>query len=154
MYKALCVVVLLLPTFALTQARSSAVTPVSPPIVAKGKLLNQTAPIPTTTIFTPTQTGLYRLSVYGTITISTCSGSFWSFNPGWTDDSGVLSTENQILFSNGDCLGPFNWSSIGTIGLTMVIEAKAGTAITYNVTQNGSPDGSAYSIYYALERLE
>src|SRR5258706_10930445 len=90
MFKTLCVAVLLLSTFALTQARNSTVGPVSPPIVARGKLLNQTAPIPTTTIFTPTQTGLYRLSVYGTVTTSTCSGSDWSLNPERAHDSGAL----------------------------------------------------------------
>jgi hypothetical protein len=69
MHKTLCVAVLLLPTFALAQGGKSATPPFpSPLIVAKGKLVNQTAPIPTTTIFTPIQTGLYRLSVYATVT--------------------------------------------------------------------------------------
>src|SRR5258706_4889680 len=89
MFKTLCVAVLLLSTFALTQARNSTVGPVSPPIVARGKLLNQTAPIPTTTIFTPTQTGLYRLSVYGTVTTSTCSGSEFDLDPALLDEFGA-----------------------------------------------------------------
>jgi hypothetical protein len=152
MYKTLCVAVLLLPTFALAQANSPA-TPVSPPIVAKGKLLNQTAPIPATTIFTPVQSGLYRLTVYGTITTSTCSGSVWTFTPEWTDDSGVLGNASGIVQSNGNCLGSFfSFDSGFSTGATITFEAKGATAITYNVA--GSSDGSAYSLYYTLERLE
>src|SRR5258706_13944405 len=95
MFKTLCVAVLLLSTFALTQARNSTVGPVSPPIVARGKLLNQTAPIPTTTIFTPTQTGLYRLSVYGTVTTSTCSGSSGVPKSQWTHDVGAFAARPE-----------------------------------------------------------
>src|SRR6266852_6871269 len=96
MHKTLGIAVVLLAVFAFTSGSRSAdaspATPISPPIVAKGKLLNQTAPIPTTTIFTPVQTGLYRLSVYGTLTTGAQnSNSFWSYSPVWTDDSGVLS---------------------------------------------------------------
>ena len=36
----------------------------------------------------------------------------------------------------------------------MTIEAKAGTPITYSVYQVGSPDNSAYSVYYVLEQIE
>ncbi len=155
MYKTLCVAVLLLPTFALTQARNPAAAPVSPPIVAKGKLVNQTAPIPQTTIFTPIQSGLYRLSVYGTVTTGTCGGSYWNVNPEWTDDSGLQSNTNQIIQSNGSCLGSFILGYAGyATGATVTFEAKGGTAVTYSVTQQGPPDGSAYSLYYTLERLE
>src|SRR5258706_8586080 len=108
MFKTLCVAVPLLSTFALTQCRNSTVGPVSPPIVARGKLLNQTAPIPTTTIFTPTQTGLYRLSVYGTVTTSTCSGSYWSLNPQGADEFGALQARaNGSLQSNSNFFGSF-----------------------------------------------
>ena len=33
-------------------------------------------------------------------------------------------------------------------------EAKAGTTITYNVGRSGTPDGSEYSLYSTLERLQ
>lgn len=157
MYKTLCVAVLLLPTFALTQARNSAATPVSPPIVARGKLVNQTAPIPTTTIFTSAQDGLYRLSAYATIIkADPSSSSSWDYLPSWTDDSGLLNTANPLLFSSpsNQYLGPFAWSDVGIFGGTLILEAKAGTPITYSVTQSGPPDNSAYSLYYTLERLE
>jgi len=76
MYKTLCVAALLVGLLALTGRSSSAApAPFTPPVtVAKGKLLNQTGLIPTTTIFTPTQTGLYRLSAYSTQTVPVSGG--------------------------------------------------------------------------------
>jgi hypothetical protein len=40
------------------------------------------------------------------------------------------------------------------MGAALTLEAKSGTAISYSVIQTGAPDGSAYSLYYTLERLE
>jgi len=156
MYKTLCVALILVPTFALTQARNSAFTPISPPIVAKGKVLNQSAPIPTTTIFQPTQPGLYRLSVYATLTkVATGIPSSWTYNFYWTDDSGPQSAE-QFLYGFGDVSGQFQQlAPVGPLplgGPTLVFEAKAGTPVNYSV--NGGNDGSAFSLYYTLERLE
>jgi hypothetical protein len=156
MYKTLCVAVLLLPTFALAQGGKSATPPFpSPLIVAKGKLVNQTAPIPTTTIFTPIQTGFYRLSVYATVTkTDPSSQSYWNFNMGWTDDAKAVAV-NNILYTTGNVSGPFSYPNLGTIGGTSApFEAKAGTPVTYSVTQDNGPDSSAYSLYYTLERLE
>ena len=154
MYKTLCVAVLLLPTFALTQARNAAVTPVSPPIVAKGKLVNYTASVPLTTIFTPTQDGLYRLSVYAIVSKTDPNSiSSWSYNPAWTDDSGSRS-EDELLIGYGNSLGPFTYEAQYGTGIAVPFEAKAGTPITYSVTQLGPPDNSVYSLYYTLERLE
>jgi hypothetical protein len=159
MNRILCVAVLLLGTIALT-GRSSTAAPVGPDypqIVAKGKLLNQNAPIATTTIYTPAHTGLYRLSVYATLTtVNEFSTSQWDYNVGWTDDAGVQSIPN-FLYQQGNVLGQFFGSddAIGYQGgIALPFEAKAGTPITYSMTQYGSPDNSAYNLYYTLERLE
>jgi len=127
----------------------------SPQIIARVKLPNQNAPIPTTTIYTPTQTGLYRLSVYATMTRSDPnSQSTWFYSMAWTDDGGAES-ENEILYQNGEGRGQFNYNGLYTQGgWTMPFEAEAGTPITYNVSQEGAPDNSAYTLYYTLERLE
>jgi hypothetical protein len=102
--------------------------------VAKAKLVNQTAPIPTTTIFTPTQAGLYRLSVYATVTVgvSDCNNTYWVYSSQWTDDSGNLQQgANGILQANNDCAGSFNLINSGfAMGATIVLEAKGGTAIS------------------------
>jgi hypothetical protein len=159
MYKTLALAILLLPTLTLAQEAKPAPIPLTQPqIVAKGKLPNQTAPIPTTTIFTPTQTGLYRLSVYATISKADLnSGSFWNYQPSWTDDSGVLQQAVALVLGSGSLLGQFTMSDNAVLqygGTTLPIEVKAGTPITYSMTQQGPPDNSAYSLYYTLERLE
>jgi hypothetical protein len=144
MRKTLFVTALLAGTLSLSASNASAA------IVAKGKLLNQTAPI-TKTIYTPTATGLYRLSVYATVTVANPSSqSTWNDRVQWTDDSGVLST--QGLGQSGNALGPFFW--FVACCWSIPLEVKAGTPITFSVTQSGPADNSAYSVYYTLERLE
>jgi hypothetical protein len=162
MYKSICVVAVLLAAFAFMSgskpAGASAPTSyASPQIVARGKLANQTAPIPTTTIFTPVQTGLYRLSVYATISkADSNSGSDWLYSMEYADDSGPQAL-SQLLYGYNNTPGQFTlysqfFNDAG--GPTVTFEAKAGTPITYGVALQGPPDDSAYSLYYALERLE
>src|SRR5260370_3409405 len=93
MYKSICAVAVVLAAFTLVSgnrpAGASQAAPTSPPIVARAKLPNQTAAIPVTTLFTPTQDGLYRLSVYTTQTVSVPNSSAsWGLNLFWTDDAG------------------------------------------------------------------
>jgi hypothetical protein len=123
-------------------------------IVAWGRLVNQTASIPTTTIFTPTQDGLYRMSVYITMTkADPNSGSYWTYNIAWTDDAGAES-ENELFHQNDNTPGQFVYQFLATLGGTAVpFEAKAGTPVTHSTKQVGPPDSSAYSLYYVIERL-
>src|SRR5258708_6224341 len=138
MYKTLTVAALLLAAFAFTSASRSAdaspTTPIGPAIVARGKLVNQTATIPATTIFTPSQNGLYRLSAYATLITGTCGGSTWSYTPEWTDDSGVLSSA-YVLQSNNSCPGSFVsfTSSNYQICPTITFATQAGPPLNYTV---------------------
>jgi hypothetical protein len=160
MYKSLCLAVLLVGMFALADHNSAAAPATSytsPQIVARGKLLNLTASIPTTTLFTPRSTGLYRLSVYTTLATSdTSSGQYWSYVLGWTDDGGV-ETANQTLFLNTNQVPPYAWGSPGSTGLApgsvSTFEAVAGSPVTYSFIFSG-PDNSVTSLYWVLERLE
>jgi hypothetical protein len=159
MYKALVVAILLLPTFALGQRSNYAPTTsyASPQIVAKGKFPNQTAPIPITAILTPKEDGLYRFSAYGTITTAQGGNSEWNVNLFWNDDSGLPQSVLGLLIAFGGTSGQFvefGYVIATNGGAVSVFEAKAGTPITYSVTQFGPPDNSAYSLYYTLERLE
>jgi hypothetical protein len=163
MYKSICVVAVLLAMFAFISGSkpagaSSPTSYASPQIVARGKLLNQTAPIPITTILTPSQNGLYRLSAYATITTPASTyGGFWEYNFMWTDDSGIPGTGgNSVLYagSGNTTRGPFTWNGVAGFGPAIIFEAKAGVPIAYSVTLFGTPDNSAYSLYYTLERLE
>jgi hypothetical protein len=161
MYKTLTVAALLLAAFAFTSGSRSAdaspTTSIGPTIVARGKLVNQTAPIPTTTIFTPTHTGLYRLSVYATVTQNTpptIQDNFFYYLY-WTDDAGAeQSSAWGLTWNSADSVPPFAPgvnSGIGTGDVT-TFEAVGGTTVSYSVT--GAVDGSAFSLYYTVERLE
>ena len=122
-------------------------------IVARGKVLNQTAQIPQKTIFTPSASGLFRLSIYGEISVAdSTSTSSWFFSLNWTDDSGVASAGGPI-YGPGNTAGSF-YNFISRGGVALPIEAKAGTPITFAVTQNGATDKSEYSLYWTLEKLE
>jgi len=122
-------------------------------IVAKGKFLNQTAPIASRTIFTPTKTGLYCLSVYGTITVADPSSeSEWSYNLQWTDDSGAINSAMPLYGLDNEA-GSFS-NFIYRWGDAIPIEVKAVTPITFSVSQRGPADSSAYSLYYTLQHLE
>jgi hypothetical protein len=156
MYKTLCAAILLFPMYVFAQETKPTAPFTTPQIVAKAKLTNQTAPITTTTILTPTQTGLYRLSIYATVTQNDpTSTSNWNVDVQWTDDSGQQQSVNSLLVASDNVLGQFIWENFFALGGTSVtLEAKVGTPITYSVTQCCSPDNSAYSLYYTLERLE
>jgi hypothetical protein len=122
-------------------------------VVAKGKVLNHTTPIAQRTFFTPTSTGLYGLSVYGTVTVADPnSTSEWSLTIAWTDDSDVINN-GCVMYASGNRAGSFG-NFIGSWGDVCPIEVKAGTPITVTVSQTGSPDKSAYSLYWTLEQLE
>jgi hypothetical protein len=99
---------------------------------------------------------LYRLSAYATVAKpDPSSQSTWQFGLQWTDDAGSGQLANSSLVGYGCCAGEFDWENSFPIGgVTVVIEAKAGTPVTYSVIQAGLPDSSAYSLYYTLERLE
>jgi hypothetical protein len=157
MVKALCIAALLFGLLMATghnSAAASGTTFTFPVIVAKGRLVSQTATIPTTTIFTPNQDGIYRLSFYGTITQSDfTSNSQWWVYAYWTDDSGPQSV-NPLLAGGSKFTGQFSLYNFSPASSPIVFEAKAATAITYNVAQAGVPDNSIYSIYYTLERLQ
>src|SRR6266446_5454833 len=149
MYKSVCIAVLLLPTFISAQGGKSATPPFpSPLIVAKSKLPNRTAPIPTTTIFTPSQDGLYRLSVYMTESIAVpTSGAYWVFNAGWSDDAGDEAIGEILLNVNQTPSGAYGF-------FTLLLQVKAGKPITYSTTLSNGTDGGTYSMYFTLERME
>jgi hypothetical protein len=162
MYKTLSVAVLLAATFAVVLGiRHADALPAtgspSPLIVARGKFTHITQSIPTTTLFTPSATGLYRLSVYTTLsTPIPSSEQDWYYVLGWTDDGG-LETSNQTVYVNSSQVPPNAWGSAANAGLSpgsvSTFEAVAGSPVTYSFILS-SPDNSVSSLYWAVERLE
>ena len=65
-------------------------------ILARVALSGQTADIPTTTIYTPTSTGLFLVNAYCVVTTG-LSDSPPTFTLNWTDDSGAQSNANASI---------------------------------------------------------
>jgi hypothetical protein len=163
MYKTLSLAVLLLAVFAFTSGSKSVgavpPSPASPAIVARGSLLNQTVPF-SATIYTPAQDGVFRLSVYPTITTADPnSESSWSYGFGWTDIAGQPLNAYGVLQSANSQLGEFSTSGNSggydfEGGIIRTFQANKNTPITQSMSLGGPPDNSAYALYYVLERIE
>jgi hypothetical protein len=158
MYKTLACAALLLAVFAFTSGSKSAdaspSAPIGPAIVAKGKFPNQTAPIPTTTLFTPAHDGLYRASLYMTQTTAEQGNQGFQYWLTWVDDAGTET--GSPIFVAANQVPPNAWgnSGYGNGGTILTFEAKAGQPVTYYVTQAGDGNAGTYSFYYTIERLE
>jgi hypothetical protein len=157
MYKNLSIAVLLV-AFGLVAARSTgapAPTLTSPTIVKKVALTNQTGPIPTTTIFTPGTSGLFRVSVYMTQAVAGNSPDYWTVDLGWSDDAGKEAA--ATVSSSVGQVPPMAWGFVsGSFqpGSVVTVEGRAGQPLTFDVTDAGGfgNDGS-YSLYITVERL-
>jgi hypothetical protein len=149
MYKTLCAIALLLGTFALTGSQSAAVpAATSAPIIARVALTNQTATIPKTTIFTPTQSGIYRVSPYMGTTQPNNNG-FWYFDFYWTDDGGTRSAGQMLsLGSQG-----FGQDPNGSVVGSFTFRAIAGQPVSYDVSACCGASG-AYELFFVVERVE
>ena len=155
MYKALCAAALLMATFALTSgskpADAAATGLPSPVIVSRMTFKNVTTEIPTTTIFTPQQDGLFRLSLYD---VETTPGSgSWTFFFNWTDDAGAESGNSFVLAADGTPPQAYGGAGSGIPGSVMVFRGKSGTPVTFFTFLAGGNDGGTYSLYLTVERL-
>jgi hypothetical protein len=156
MHKALCVAAILLATIVFNSGNSavhaSAPTITSPIIVASGSVVNQTGPIARAEIFTPTQTGLYRLSVYMTLTHMVSVQNTWQFNFSWTDDAGIEQSPVVDMFTNQPPPNAWSYSNV----FPQAFEAMAGQPISYQVAlgKGTGTNGGVYSLYYTIEQLQ
>lgn len=131
MYKKLWVAVALMVIAVLASgAVSGPNAGAAPAIVASGKLFNQSKPL-TTTIYAPTQSGVYRVSAYATITKNDpSSNSPWYYNLGWTDNAGAQ-TALTLFYQYGKTSGQFlNDISVPNGGQVRAFAANAGTPLT------------------------
>lgn len=150
MYKNLSIALLLV-VFGLIAGRSiaksdSAVT--SPVIVKRLALMNQNGQT-SATLFTPSRSGLFRMSVYMVMTNGQASN--YEFDMSWSDDAGD-ETNGPVVD-----LGGKNWSFSATSnggppGGVAVFEGVAGRPVIYSVVDN-SGSGGTYSLYLVVERL-
>jgi hypothetical protein len=92
-----------------------------PSVVARQDFLSQTSNLATTTLFTPSASGLFRVTVYGIP-----SGPNITVTIGWTDDDGANS------FNPSDQAG--NGARSGTVAIR-----STANPITIAVTRTNAP---------------
>ena len=108
-----------------------------PNIVASGSFVNETNSLSATTIFTPSENGLYRISIYG-------EGE---------DSESEPHVSAQLTYSddfNSDYPVDFNLNT--PISLAYVARLTASNPVQLSATINsGSP---TYDLYYTIEQLQ
>jgi hypothetical protein len=124
-------------------------------------LIGQTAAITTTNLYTPTATGMFRISVYAKVTTpdgaSSSLGGSAGLTIGYTDgdDSVAQTTVAQLAKETGAAgiVNAGNTTATKLLG-TVIIFAKTGVAITYAFDYtSGTPAAMAYELHLKLEAL-
>jgi len=124
----------------------------SPIFVSRLGLQGQTQPIPTTTLFTVPQSGLYRLSTYMATTQTDPSGNGWILQFDYTDDAGLETMFPLTVYSNKKPPSAFALSYAFDDPVGITFRAVAGTPVHYavNTTQG---QGGTYELFIVVERL-
>ncbi len=117
-------------------------------IVATIDLTRQNAPIPETTLYTPTEDGVYRITSYLSNSRSG-EGGFWQMIFRWHDDGGLESydyaVETQVTPPN---------AYLCDVGCSQVVVAKAraNTGIVYQI-QGGQGQRGIYEAHIVVEKM-
>jgi len=157
MKKALCSASLLICVLVLTsfhEKSDAAGNFVGPRVIAK-IALKSAAPVDPTILFTPPQTGVYRISGYMTMITSNINGiSGWVPLLNWSDDAGA--EQAPLLTALDNRTPPSAWALSGTEGSPgpFTFEAVGGVPVTYSMLQPGDIDGGTYELFLVVERLE
>lgn len=122
-------------TYTIPDALAAANFVLSVPYVS---LTGQTSSISTTTLFTPTATGTYRISIY---VVDTAGTTFTLQGTiGWTDAAQAQTATTSTLTNTTN----------GYLQSSFFIEAVSGNAVTYAVVLTGT---ATYNVYVVAERL-
>jgi hypothetical protein len=130
--------------------------PTSPVVVARFTARNITASIPTTTVFTPEYTGLYRVSVYEAMTTHANGAAgnwylFWSF----IDEVGLESVELTTMVSAQTPHRDFAYAPDGiSPPAPFLFEAIAGQPVSFNLNQPTNANAGTCALTIIVERLE
>jgi hypothetical protein len=107
-------------------------------VVRHGILTDQTAPILSTPIFTPTKTGIYRMSAY--ISLNGFTISDWEMAIFWTDLGGSVQTYQASPEGGTQRIETF------------MFIPKEGTPVEYYVS--GNDPTRPYNIAFTIEQLQ
>lgn len=114
----------------------------TPHIVAKFELLNQTGPIPTTTVFTPKHWGTFQISTIIVQTVASGNG-FWNEAFTWTDGGG---TQTVVLNSSG------NTDLRGSTSKVFALRMNRGKPLRVGTSTVDLPGGQ-YNLWVVVEQL-
>ena len=112
------------------------------PIVATVSLTGQTGDITTTTLFTPTASGLYEVSVY--MVCTTAGGGTLSCTIGWTDDAQAQSTSPA---------GNINLSVLGQATSGVVFIRSTAANITYATAIAAKTGSPQYALFIVVKQV-
>lgn len=111
----------------------------------------------TTTIFTPSASGMYRLSVYLKISTTGTSPVAGPVTITYQDADGSVAQSHVMLLQSvtGTVVTTTvnNSTTTGTVNGSMIINAKTGVAITYAIAVSGTFGAGRYVAHITLEQL-
>lgn len=136
---AICLIVIL----GLGVAAFSQTPPPQWKVVQAIHLIEQTSTIPATTLFTPTEAGLYRVNV-----TATCGGASHTSGPSWSVVVNWATTKTSGGQSFVNCL---EGNGYGTNA--QVFSPEVGLPVTYSVVDTHSPT-FGYEFYIVIEKLQ
>lgn len=112
----------------------------------------------TTTLFTPSASGMYRISVYLKITTTGTSPVAGPVTITYTDADGSVAQSHVMLLQSttGTVVTTTvnNSTTTGTVNGSMVINAKTGVAIQYAIAVSGTFGAGRYQAHLICERLK
>ncbi|HUS00700.1 MAG TPA: hypothetical protein VMY77_03190, partial [Chitinophagaceae bacterium] len=112
----------------------------------------------TTTLFTPTADGMYRVSIYMKITTTGTSPVAGPVTITYTDADGSVAQSHTMLLQNTSgavvTTTVNNSTTTGTVNGSMVMNAKSGVAIQYAIAVSGTFAAGRYTAHLICERLK
>jgi hypothetical protein len=112
----------------------------------------------TTTLFTPTADGMYRISIYMKITVTGTSPVAGPVTITYTDADGSVAQSHTMLLQSvtGTVVTTTvnNSTTTGTVTGEMVVNAKSGVAIQYAIAVSGTFGSGRYTAHLTCERVK
>jgi len=126
--------------------------------VATADIASTASATSTTTIFTPSADGMYRVSVYLKITTTGTSPVAGPVTITYTDADGSVAQSHVLLLAN--TVGAVvtttvnNTTTTGTVYGSIVMNAKSGVAIQYAIAVSGTFGAGRYTAHLTCERIK
>ena len=132
-------------------------TQVGSPVVTAADLTAQTAAKTTTTLFTPSVTGFFRISIALKLTTVGTSPVIGPVTITYTDgDGSVAQSIVMLLYSTTGTVVTTtvnNTTTTSNVNGSMVIFAKAAVAISYAIAQSGTIGSGQWSAHIRCEAM-